>query len=92
MVARGIKERLDRIPSLIDDVYFHAMENKTFEESKVLVGEKGADRIRGRVEEVYRTESRRVFATLIRRLGDFDLAEDALHDAFGGARAVAARR
>lgn len=37
------------------------------------------------VEEVYRTESRRVFATLIRLLGDFDLAEDALHDAFRAA-------
>jgi RNA polymerase sigma-70 factor, ECF subfamily len=37
------------------------------------------------VDEVYRTESRRVFATLIRLLGDFDLAEDALHDAFTAA-------
>jgi RNA polymerase sigma-70 factor (ECF subfamily) len=33
-------------------------------------------------EAVYRRESRRVFATLIRLLGDFDLAEEALHDAF----------
>ena len=38
-----------------------------------------------RVEEVYRTESRRVLATLIRLLGDFDLAEEALHDAFAAA-------
>ena len=37
------------------------------------------------VDEVYRTESRRVFATLVRLLGDFDLAEDALHDAFTAA-------
>jgi RNA polymerase sigma-70 factor (ECF subfamily) len=37
------------------------------------------------VEDVYRVESRRVFATLIRLLGDFDLAEDALHDAFATA-------
>lgn len=37
------------------------------------------------VEEVYHAESRRVFATLIRLLGDFDLAEDALHDAFAAA-------
>ncbi len=37
------------------------------------------------VEDVYREESRRVFATLIRLLGDFDLAEDALHDAFAAA-------
>jgi RNA polymerase sigma-70 factor (ECF subfamily) len=34
------------------------------------------------VEDIYRRESRRVFATLIRLLGDFDLAEEALHDAF----------
>jgi RNA polymerase sigma-70 factor (ECF subfamily) len=34
------------------------------------------------VETVYRTDSRRVLATLIRLLGDFDRAEEALHDAF----------
>jgi RNA polymerase sigma-70 factor (ECF subfamily) len=34
---------------------------------------------------IYRTESRRVFATLIRLLGDFDLAEEALHEAFRAA-------
>src|SRR5215218_3723254 len=33
-------------------------------------------------ERIYRAESRRVLATLIRLLGDFDLAEEALHDAF----------
>jgi RNA polymerase sigma-70 factor, ECF subfamily len=37
------------------------------------------------VESVYRTESRRVLATLIRLLGSFDLAEEALHDAFTAA-------
>lgn len=37
------------------------------------------------VDNVYREESRRVFATLVRLLGDFDLAEDALHDAFRAA-------
>src|SRR5512134_4195920 len=36
-------------------------------------------------EAVYRTESRRVLATLIRLLGDFDVAEEALHDAFAAA-------
>jgi len=41
--------------------------------------------IRQRVDEVYRAESRRVFATLVRLLGDFDLAEEALHDAFHAA-------
>jgi len=37
---------------------------------------------RERVDEVYRSESRQVLATLIRLLGDFDAAEEALHEAF----------
>ena len=38
--------------------------------------------VRAEVEAVYRRDSRRILATLIRLLGDFDLAEEALHDAF----------
>ncbi|NOS81219.1 MAG: RNA polymerase sigma factor [Nitrospira sp.] len=38
--------------------------------------------IREVVEAIYRTESRQVLATLIRLLGDFETAEEALHDAF----------
>jgi RNA polymerase sigma-70 factor (ECF subfamily) len=34
------------------------------------------------VDDLYRSESRRVLATLIRLVGDFDLAEEALHEAF----------
>ena len=41
--------------------------------------------VRETAEVVYRAESRRVFATLVRLLGDFDLAEEALHDAFRAA-------
>ena len=41
--------------------------------------------MREQVDEIYRAESRRIFATLIRLLGDFDLAEDALQDAFKAA-------
>ena len=40
---------------------------------------------RDAVERIYRAESRRVLATLIRLLGDFDRAEEALHDAFAAA-------
>src|SRR5206468_11215965 len=40
---------------------------------------------RQRVDAVYRAESRRVFATLVKLLGDFDVAEEALHDAFTSA-------
>lgn len=43
------------------------------------------EQARAMVDTVYRAESRRVFATLIRLLGDFDRAEDALHDAFRAA-------
>lgn len=38
-----------------------------------------------RMDAIYRAESRRVLATLIRLLGDFDVAEEALHDAFKAA-------
>lgn len=40
------------------------------------------DNAHATVDAVYRNESRRVLATLIRLLGDFELAEEALHDAF----------
>ena len=44
--------------------------------------EDAAEQVRASVDAVYRAESRRVLATLIRLLGDFDLAEEAMHDAF----------
>ncbi|HKX17773.1 MAG TPA: RNA polymerase sigma factor, partial [bacterium] len=44
-----------------------------------------AEQARQAVESVYRAESRRVLATLIRLVGDFDLAEEAMHDAFTAA-------
>ena len=43
------------------------------------------DQIHADIDALYRAESRRVLATLIRLLGDFDLAEEALHDAFTAA-------
>ncbi|MEX2660320.1 MAG: RNA polymerase sigma factor [Vicinamibacterales bacterium] len=43
------------------------------------------DRVHETVSAVYQAESRRVLATLIRLLGDFDVAEEALHDAFRAA-------
>jgi len=41
--------------------------------------------VRATIEAIYRSESRRVLATLIRLLHDFELAEEALHDAFAAA-------
>lgn len=49
------------------------------------MGATSIEHVREVVENVYRTDSRRVFATLVRLLGDFDLAEEALQDAFASA-------
>src|SRR5690242_21056915 len=46
-----------------------------------------ADSVRTAVDAVYRAESRRILATLIRLVGDFDLAEEALQDALAAALA-----
>ena len=43
--------------------------------------ETSSEHARDTLETVYRNESRRVLATLIRLVGDFDLAEEALHEA-----------
>ncbi len=43
------------------------------------------DEIHRLLDSLYREESRRILATLIRLLGDFDLAEEAMHDAFAAA-------
>ncbi|MCQ3828741.1 RNA polymerase sigma factor [Microbulbifer elongatus] len=43
------------------------------------------DSFSARIQEIYQQESRRVLATLIRLLGSFELAEEALHDAFAAA-------
>ena len=49
------------------------------------MSEDAVERVRETVDAVYRSDSRRVLATLIRLLGDFDLAEEALHEAFTAA-------
>jgi RNA polymerase sigma-70 factor, ECF subfamily len=49
------------------------------------MNQKTANYLERQVDDVYRSESRRVFATLIRLIGDFDLAEEAMHEAFAAA-------
>jgi RNA polymerase sigma-70 factor (ECF subfamily) len=49
------------------------------------------ERVRERIDGIYRSDSRRVLATLIRLLGDFDRAEEAMHDAFAAALEAWAR-
>src|SRR6476619_7139213 len=50
-----------------------------------MTSEHTAENLRELLDDVYRAESRRILATLIRLLGDFDRAEEALHDAFRAA-------
>ena len=47
--------------------------------------ESAVEHLRENLDAIYRAESGRILATLIRLLGDFDLAEDAMHDAFAAA-------
>jgi RNA polymerase sigma-70 factor (ECF subfamily) len=59
---------------------WHALRAHAKEKAMALPGKDG--RVDEVVEATYRSESRRVLATLIHLLGDFDRAEEALHDAF----------
>src|SRR3954462_92799 len=47
--------------------------------------ENSPEQIRELLDSLYRVDSGRILATLIRLLGDFDLAEEAMHDAFAAA-------
>jgi len=44
-----------------------------------------SDDVRDAIDATYRNDSRKVFATLVRLLGDFDRAEEAMHEAFAAA-------
>jgi RNA polymerase sigma-70 factor (ECF subfamily) len=49
------------------------------------MSERSTEQIRQLLDSLYRTDSGRILATLIRLLGDFDLAEEAMHEAFAAA-------
>jgi RNA polymerase sigma-70 factor, ECF subfamily len=51
----------------------------------VVMSERSTEQIRELLDSLYRVDSRRILATLIRLLGDFDLAEEAMHEAFTAA-------
>jgi RNA polymerase sigma-70 factor (ECF subfamily) len=51
----------------------------------ILMSEHSPQQTRELLDSLYRTDSRRILATLIRLLGDFDLAEEAMHEAFAAA-------
>src|SRR5271163_2197242 len=49
------------------------------------MSERSSEQIRELLDSLYRADSGRILATLIRLLGDFDLAEEAMHEAFAAA-------
>jgi RNA polymerase sigma-70 factor (ECF subfamily) len=49
------------------------------------MSERSTEQIRELLDSLYREDSRRILATLVRLLGDFDLAEEAMHEAFAAA-------
>jgi RNA polymerase sigma-70 factor (ECF subfamily) len=51
----------------------------------VIMSERSTEQIRELLDSLYRADSRRILATLIRLLSDFDLAEEAMHEAFAAA-------
>src|ERR1700692_1983706 len=51
----------------------------------VVMSERSTEQIRELLDSLYRADSGRILATLIRLLGDFDLAEEAMHEAFAAA-------
>jgi RNA polymerase sigma-70 factor (ECF subfamily) len=51
----------------------------------VVMSERSTEQIRELLDSLYRLDSGRILATLIRLLGDFDLAEEAMHEAFAAA-------
>ena len=50
-----------------------------------VISERSSEQIRELLDSLYRVDSGRILATLIRLLGDFDLAEEAMHEAFAAA-------
>ena len=59
--------------------------------SERVMSERSSEQIRELVDSLYRVDSGRILATLIRLLGDFDLAEEAMHEAFAAALSLWSR-
>src|SRR5262249_32669844 len=72
----GHSASIRRLPKLMRGSWFGKV---------VVMPERSTEQIRELLDSVYRVDSGRIVATLIRLLGDFDLAEEAMHEAFAAA-------
>ena len=81
-----------RIEGLTPALPFAKLIRSSWFATFVVMSERSPDQIREQIRELldslYRVESGRILATLIRLLGDLDLAEDAMHEAFAAALSV----
>ena len=71
--------------TLCIDLPFAKLNQRSRFAKVVAMSERSTEQIRELLDSLYRVDSRRILATLIRLLGDFDLAEEAMHEAFAAA-------
>src|SRR6266542_3977311 len=74
-----------RPPALCIDPPFAKLIRGCWFARVVVMSERPTEQIRELLDSLYRVDSGRILATLIRLLGDFDLAEEAMHEAFAAA-------
>ena len=71
--------------ALCNDLPFSKLIRGCWFVTVVVMSERSTEQIRELLDSLYRVDSGRILATLIRLLGDFDLAEEAMHEAFAAA-------
>jgi RNA polymerase sigma-70 factor, ECF subfamily len=77
----AIRQHRSALAALIQEGWFAKVEAMT----EHALSEQSSEPIRELLDSLYRVDSGRILATLIRLLGDFDLAEEAMHEAFAAA-------
>jgi RNA polymerase sigma-70 factor (ECF subfamily) len=85
---RQIQRRAARQNDVIDGAALGKLISRDSFAKVVIMSERSIEEIRESLGSLYREDSGRILATLIRLLGDFDLAEEAMHEAFATALTV----
>jgi RNA polymerase sigma-70 factor, ECF subfamily len=88
-VVQISESRPGHFASIIDSPFGKLIRGSGFAKvvvmSERVMSERSSEQIRELLDSLYRVDSGRILATLIRLLGDFDLAEEAMHEAFAAA-------
>src|SRR5258705_4073611 len=83
-VVKISESRPGHFASIIDPPFAKLIRGCWFA-TVVVMSEPSTEQIRELLDSLYRLDSRRILATLINLLGEFDLAEEAMHEAFAAA-------